>query len=48
MLDVALINQCADPSLKPAIVEQFVEIAGSFDPLAVTVKSDGRLISTLR
>lgn len=44
MLDVALINQCADPSLKPAIVEQFVEIAGSFDPLAVTVKSDGRLI----
>ncbi len=45
MLDAALIQQCADPSLKPAIVfEQFVTAAGSNDPLAVTVKSGGRLI----
>jgi hypothetical protein len=44
MFDVALIQQCADPSLKPAIVEQFVSAAGSSDPLAVTVKSGGRLI----
>lgn len=44
MLDAALIQQCADPSLKPAIVEQFVSAAGSNDPLAVTVKSGGRLI----
>jgi hypothetical protein len=44
MLDVALIQQCADPLLKPAIVEQFVSAAGSADPLAVTVKSGGRLI----
>ncbi|KAA1183885.1 conjugal transfer protein TraH [Rhizobium tropici] len=44
MLDTALIKQCADPSLKPAVVEQFVAAAGSTDPLAVTVKSDGRLI----
>lgn len=44
MLDAALIQQCADPSLKPAIVEQFVSAAGAHDPLAVTVKSGGRLI----
>ncbi|AVA24431.1 TraH family protein [Rhizobium sp. NXC24] len=44
MLDAALIQQCADPSLASTIVEQFVTAAGSADPLAVTVKSDGRLI----
>ncbi|WP_315927456.1 TraH family protein [Mesorhizobium sp. SP-1A] len=44
MLDAALIEKCADPSLSPAIVEQFVEAAGSPDPLAITVKSGGRLI----
>ncbi|KRA65253.1 TraH family protein [Rhizobium sp. Root651] len=44
MLDAALIKECAAPSLKPAIVEQFVASAGSTDPLAVTVKSGGRLI----
>ncbi|AVH45459.1 TraH family protein [Agrobacterium tumefaciens] len=44
MLDAALIKECADPSLKPAIVEQFVMAAGSDDSLAVTVKSGGRLI----
>lgn len=44
MLDAALIKECADPSLKSAIVEQFVMAAGSYDPLAVTVKSGGRLI----
>ncbi|MBB5577041.1 TraH family protein [Rhizobium paranaense] len=44
MLDAALIQQCAHPSLKPPIVEQFVSAAGANDPLAVTVKSGGRLI----
>jgi hypothetical protein len=44
MIDTALINECADPSLKPSIVEQFVVAAGSADPLTVTVKSGGRLI----
>lgn len=44
MLDAALIKECADPSLKPVIVEQFVVAAGSDDPFAVTVKSGGRLI----
>ncbi|MBX4910934.1 MULTISPECIES: TraH family protein [Rhizobium] len=44
MLDPALIKECADPSLKPALIEQFVMAAGSDDPLAVTVKSGGRLI----
>jgi TraH_2 len=44
MLDAALIEDCADPSLKPALVEQFVQAVGSEDPLAITVKSGGRLI----
>lgn len=44
MLDAALINDCADPSLKPAIVEQFIEAVGSDDPLAITVRAAGRLI----
>ncbi|RDL47683.1 hypothetical protein BLJAPNOD_05405 [Ensifer sp. M14] len=44
MLDADLIKECADPSLQPAIVEQFVDAAGSTDPLAVTVKSGGRVI----
>lgn len=46
MLDADLIAKCADPALTPAIVEQFVEKAGSPDPLAITVKSGGRLILT--
>ncbi|MCW0001791.1 TraH family protein [Pararhizobium sp. YC-54] len=44
MLDAVLIQQCADPSLKPAIVERFVAAAGSANPLEITVKSGGRLI----
>jgi hypothetical protein len=44
MLDAALIEKCADPSLKPAIVEQFVKAAGSPDPLAITVRSGNRII----
>lgn len=44
MLDAVLIPQCADPSLKPAIVEQFIEKAGSQDPLAVTVRSGNRVV----
>ncbi|OJF91493.1 TraH family protein [Pararhizobium antarcticum] len=43
MLDAALIQQCADPSLKSAIVEQFIEAAGAPDPLTVTVKSGSRV-----
>ncbi|GEO85985.1 conjugal transfer protein TraH [Agrobacterium tumefaciens] len=44
MVDAALIQQCADPGLKPAIVEQFIERAGSQDPLAVTVRSGNRVV----
>ena len=44
MLEAALIKECANSSLKPAIVEQFVQAVGSEDPLAITVKSGGRLI----
>lgn len=44
MIDAALIEKCADPSLTPAIVEQFVAAAGSDDPLAISVKSGGRIV----
>lgn len=44
MVDAALIQQCADPGLKPAIVERFIEQAGSQDPLAVTVRSGNRVV----
>lgn len=43
-MDAAFIKECADPSLKPAIVEQFVAAVGPGDPLAVMVKAGGRLI----
>ncbi|NDK52837.1 TraH family protein [Rhizobium laguerreae] len=43
-MDAALIAKCADPSLPPAIVEQFISAVGSDDPLAVTVNADGRLV----
>jgi len=44
MLEAALIQQCADPSLKPAIVEKFIERVGSQDPLAITVRSGNRVV----
>lgn len=42
MVDTALIQKCADPGLKPTIVERFIEQAGSQDPLSVTVRSGNR------
>lgn len=44
MVDAAIILKCADPGLKPAIVEKFIAQAGSSDPLAVTVRSGNRVI----
>jgi hypothetical protein len=44
MVDAALIKECSDSGLKPAIVEQFIEHGGSQDPLAVTVRSGNRVI----
>ena len=44
MVDAALIQQCADPGLKPAIVEKFIAEAGSTDPLAVSVRSGTRVV----
>ena len=44
MVDPALIKKCSDPGLKPAIVEQFIERAGSQDPLAVTIRSGNRVV----
>ncbi|AZO07720.1 conjugal transfer protein TraH [Mesorhizobium sp. M3A.F.Ca.ET.080.04.2.1] len=44
MVDAALIEQCTDRGLKPAIVEKFIERAGSQDPLAITVRSGNRVV----
>jgi len=44
MFDPALIAKCADPDLKPAIVERFIADAGSPNPLMVTAKFGDRLI----
>jgi hypothetical protein len=44
MVDTALIRQCADPTLKPAIVEKFIAQAGSPDPLSVSVRSGNSVI----
>ena len=44
MFDPALIAKCADPNLRPAIVQKFIAEAGSPNPLMVTVKSGDRLI----
>jgi len=43
-MDAAFVAKCADPNLTPAIIEQFIGAVGSDDPLAVTVKADGRLV----
>ncbi|BBD41485.1 conjugal transfer protein TraH (plasmid) [Aminobacter sp. Y103A] len=44
MVDAAVIQQCAGPGLKPAIVERFIERVGSEDPLAITVRSGNRIV----
>ena len=44
MVDAALIQQCADKTLKPAIVEKFIATAGSENPLGITVRAGGRVI----
>lgn len=45
MIEAALIERCADPSLPPAIVEAFIERAGSYDPLAITVRAGDRVVA---
>lgn len=44
MFDPALIKQCADPALKPAIVEKFIAAVGSESPLAISITSGKRVI----
>jgi hypothetical protein len=44
MVDAAMITQCADAALKPAIVERFIAQAGSSDPLSVTIRAGDRVI----
>lgn len=48
MVDAALIKECSDPGLKPAIVQQFIERAGAPDPLAVTVSFGNRVVPVPR
>lgn len=43
-MDVELVRQCADDSLKLAIVERFVETIDAESPLVVTVTADGKAI----
>lgn len=44
MVEAQLINECADPALTPAIVEQFVQSVGSDDALAITVNRAGKRV----
>lgn len=44
MIDAALIHECSDPALPPAIVEKFIAAAGSLDPLAISVRAGNRVI----
>lgn len=44
MIDAVLIQQCADQTLKPEIVEMFIERAGAKDPLTITVRSGNRIV----
>ncbi|MEZ5784544.1 MAG: TraH family protein [Rhizobiaceae bacterium] len=44
MIETALIQRCADPDLKLAIVEKFIERVGSQNPLTVTVRSGNRVV----
>ena len=39
MVDGALIRECADPALRPAIVETFLAKVGTNDPLALTIRA---------
>lgn len=43
-IDADLIHRCADPSLKPALVETFVKAIGSTDPLSISVRSGNRIV----
>lgn len=44
MIDVELVQQCADPRLRVEIVQQFVEAMSAADHLAVVVTQDNRTI----
>jgi hypothetical protein len=46
--DALLIRNCADRSLAPETVEEFVSLAGSPDALAITVLQDGRVVAVPR
>ncbi|WP_404406877.1 conjugal transfer protein TraH [Pelagibacterium halotolerans] len=44
MIDAVLIEQCADPSIRQEIVQEFIEQVGGDDHLTVTVRSGERVV----
>ncbi len=44
MVDAALVHACADPTPKPAIVKRFLDMVGTNDPLAVSIRAGNRVI----
>lgn len=44
MIDAALIHQCTDPQIEIAIIERFIDEAGSDNPLSVTITAGDRII----
>ena len=47
MLDAVLIKECADPSLKPAIVEQFAAASRAAIDAGFLLEADGDEIEAL-
>ncbi|KPF42610.1 TraH family protein [Rhizobium sp. AAP43] len=43
-MDLAFIQSCSDPALKPAIIQRFLDEVGSPKPLAVTVNMSGKAV----
>jgi hypothetical protein len=43
-VDADLLHRCVDPSIPPAIAETFVTVAGSNDPLGITVREGSRIV----
>jgi len=44
MVDAALVHACADPALKPAVIEKFLAKVGTDDPFAVSIRAGNRVI----
>lgn len=47
MFDAAFLETCADPAVKIEIVERFVAAVGNENPLAIIVRSERAVASSL-